>query len=145
VKGGGALVVARGDNSLYAFRGNGTPEFWKFGPIAAFEMSPVIGNELKGEVQGQATVINSQFALNITPNPFTSHTSISYSLPNAGNVSLRLYDVTGQLVTTLASGYHPAGSYSYSLLTTHYSLACGVYLVRLETAGQQATRKLILD
>jgi hypothetical protein len=70
---------------------------------------------------------------------------ISYSLPAAGRISLELFDVSGKLVSTLVSGYHPAGSYSCLLPTAHYSLACGVYLVRLETAGRQAVRKLVLE
>jgi hypothetical protein len=55
----------------------------------------------------------------VLPNPFTSRTTISYSLPKAGNVALKLYDVTSELVSTLVKGYRSAGSYSFSLLTTH--------------------------
>ena len=83
----------------------------------------------------------------MSPNPTTSslNSFISYSLPDAGSVSLKLYDVTGKLVSTLASGYHPAGSYYYSLLTTHYSLASGVYLLKFETEGYNTTEKLVIE
>jgi hypothetical protein len=40
---------------------------------------------------------------------------VSYSVPQSGNVSLKLYGVTGKLAITLASGYHAAGNYAYRL------------------------------
>jgi hypothetical protein len=85
--------------------------------------------------------------LRITPNPFTTSLSpsISYALPVAGNVSVRLYDITGKLVSTLASGHHRAGSYSCSLLTTHYSLASGIYVLELEACGLRLGRKLVIE
>jgi hypothetical protein len=93
-----------------------------------------------------SAVRTPQFALSISPNPFTSHqpqATIRYSLSVAGNVSLKLYDISGKLVSTLTSGFRPAGSYSYSLLTTHYSLAGGVYILRLETGSRTLSQKLV--
>jgi hypothetical protein len=144
VKGGGALVVAKDVSALYAFRGNNTREYWKYGPIGTFSYMPGVGNEPK-EVQGLTTVQKNQFALSIAPNPFTTATAISYSLPKSGDVSLKLYDVTGKLVSTLANGRHPAGSYSYSLLTTHHSLARGIYVLKFESDGYNTTEKLIIE
>jgi hypothetical protein len=85
------------------------------------------------------------YTLSAAPNPFAGLTSISYALPRAGNVSLRLYDITGKFVSTLASGYRPAGSYTYSLLTTHYSLARGVYLLKTGSGGHSALRIVKAD
>lgn len=89
--------------------------------------------------------LQAPFGFAIAPNPFSNATKISYSLPNAGNVNLKLYDVTGTLVSTLVNGYRPAGSYSYSLLTSHHSLASGIYLLKLETDNSTATSKLIIE
>jgi hypothetical protein len=83
--------------------------------------------------------------LRITPNPFQDAATISYSLAKPGNVSLMLYDVTGKLVGTLVNGYRPAGAYSYSLLTTHHSLASGVYVLRFESDGCETRQKLIIE
>jgi hypothetical protein len=91
----------------------------------------------------QFAVRSSQFVLSISPNPLSSHALVTYCLPKAGNVSLKLYDVSGKLVSTLASGFRPAGSYSYSLLTTHYSLVRGVYLLRMETVNRTLCQKLV--
>ena len=50
---------------------------------------------------------------------------------------LKLYDITGKTVATLDNGYHPAGSASYSLLTTHHSLAAGILSARIRSEGDQ--------
>jgi hypothetical protein len=87
-------------------------------------------------------------SLRIAPNPSTTHCSLltaRYSLPAAGHVRLELFDVSGKLVGTLVNGYHAAGAYSCSLVSTRCPLACGVYLVELIAGTDRVTRKLILE
>jgi hypothetical protein len=79
----------------------------------------------------------------IAPNPFSNATKVSYSLPNAGNVSLKLYDVTGKMVATLATGYHNAGTSSVTV--SRSSFASGIYLLKLETDNSTTTSKLIIE
>jgi hypothetical protein len=142
VKAGGALVYApmpgvdQGGDNLYATIGNGTLGFYRYPPTSA----PIAFST--GKLNA---VTSSKFdlssVLTVAPNPFTSATVIRYTLPRAGNASLKLYDVTGQLVTTFASGYHSAGNYSCSAPT----LARGIYVLKLATDGTSATRKLIVE
>jgi hypothetical protein len=81
------------------------------------------------------------------PNPARSTTAISYQLQYPGHVSLRIYNVAGQLVRTLASGNKPAGCY-----TTRWDgrdqlgkpVAAGVYLYRLDAGSFAATNKLVV-
>jgi hypothetical protein len=47
--------------------------------------------------------------LSVTPNPFKGTTCISYTVPKASPVSIRLYDATGRLVRTVKEGYGNAG------------------------------------
>jgi hypothetical protein len=82
-----------------------------------------------------------------SPNPFRNHTRISYALPNAGNVSLRVYDVTGRTVRTLASGHQKAGSYSVSwdARDSHgKQVPYGVYFYRLDTPGFRSVKKAVV-
>jgi hypothetical protein len=82
-----------------------------------------------------------------SPNPFRSHTQISYALPNAGNVSLRVYDVTGRTVRTLASGHQKAGSYTVSWDARDSrgkQVPYGVYFYRLDTPGFRAVKKAVV-
>jgi len=76
------------------------------------------------------------------PNPFNAITKISYGLPEASRVSIRLYDISGRLVATLVDGDIQAGCHSVTWEAG--SVATGVYLVRMETQEFKVVRKLIL-
>ncbi len=90
----------------------------------------------------------TQLALNQNhPNPFNPQTSISFSLPAAGNVHLKVYNATGRLVRTLVDGSLPAGAYQqvWDGTDSHgHRVASGVYLYRLETPGRKLTRKMLM-
>jgi len=81
------------------------------------------------------------------PNPFRDRTQISYALPAAGNISLRVYDVTGRTVRTLQSGFQKAGSYSVtwdSKDSRGRQVARGVYFYRLDTPGFRSVKKAVV-
>jgi hypothetical protein len=86
----------------------------------------------------------SALGIQVYPNPVTSVMTVRYTLPAAGPVVLTLYDINGKLLATLLNGHHPAGAYSYSLLTTHHSLAGGVYLVRLQNGSRTITSRVCI-
>ncbi|MCB9357396.1 MAG: T9SS type A sorting domain-containing protein [Calditrichaeota bacterium] len=84
----------------------------------------------------------SSFVLSVYPNPFNAQTTISFDLPLAGDVSLRLYDLLGREVETLLNERMTAGSHSLSYSAT--DLPSGVYFVRLASDHVNATHKLLL-
>lgn len=67
------------------------------------------------------------------PNPFGDVTALSFTLPRAMNVSLRLFDASGRQVAGLAEGPHAAGLHRVHVEGRH--LGAGVYFARLEAAG----------
>jgi hypothetical protein len=83
------------------------------------------------------------FHLSIAPNPFHGTTHINYSLPQAANVSMKLYDVAGALVRTLVEGRCAAGAYTTSVDAR--LLARGVYILKFASGSYRKTAKLILD
>lgn len=84
-----------------------------------------------------------EFALSQNyPNPFNPSTVIDYQLPVFGDVRLAVYDVLGREVAVLVNGAMPAGSYSATFDATN--LASGVYMYRLQAAGQIFTRRMTL-
>ncbi|MDZ7344500.1 MAG: DUF3604 domain-containing protein [candidate division KSB1 bacterium] len=76
------------------------------------------------------------------PNPFHRRTSMAYYLPRDSQVEAALYNLSGQLVRPLASGFQPAGW--HALQISQQGLTPGVYFVRLTAAGQVITRKILL-
>ncbi|RNC83821.1 MAG: T9SS C-terminal target domain-containing protein [Balneola sp.] len=77
------------------------------------------------------------------PNPFNPTTNIEFSLSRSGAVTLEVLDITGRKVQTLISDQnYNAGIHSVQFDAG--SLSSGIYIYRLEVAGQVFTRKLTL-
>jgi len=76
------------------------------------------------------------------PNPFNLSTSIAYSLAGPGEVSLRVYDLSGHLVTTLSEEYQEAGEHLITWEPT--AVSSGTYFYRLTVDDYTATRRMIL-
>lgn len=77
------------------------------------------------------------------PNPFNPETIIKYYLPVAGYVEIKLYDITGKLVSTLVNNIHSAGQ--HKLTFSAKNLVSGVYFYKLNTKDFSKTRKLIVN
>jgi hypothetical protein len=95
-----------------------------------------------------ATATPRPLRLNVSPNPFNSSTSILYTLPSAGDVGVRVYGITGQLVKTLVDRDHIAGAHSVTWNgrdSRGRNAASGVYLCRLTTLdGNRVTRIMLV-
>jgi hypothetical protein len=77
------------------------------------------------------------------PNPFNPSTTISFSIPSGGNVSLKIFNIIGQEVGELVNKYLPAGSYSFKWNAKEQ--ASGIYFYKLDVSGQSPiTRKMVL-
>jgi hypothetical protein len=77
--------------------------------------------------------------LTVSPNPARTSLAISYALPVAGPVSLRLYDESGVLVRTVLSGHRDAGTYVAGVSPS--VLKPGIYFVRLEAGRTDLVQK----
>jgi hypothetical protein len=76
--------------------------------------------------------------LKVYPSPARRSISVSYSVPAAGQVSLRLYDESGALVRTLSSGTRAPGLCRMSVPA---GLAPGIYILKLDAGRSSATAK----
>ncbi|MCA1802617.1 MAG: T9SS type A sorting domain-containing protein [Rhodothermaceae bacterium] len=76
------------------------------------------------------------------PNPFNPATIIRYSLPEAANVKISVYNITGQRVADLVNDFQSAGNHSVQFNATHHS--SGLYVYMLQTDNIVITRKMIL-
>jgi hypothetical protein len=82
------------------------------------------------------------------PNPFNPETTIKYQLPEAGEVTLEIYNMLGQVVNTLVNDYQTAGRYVIQWDATNnngQSLSSGVYFYRIN-AGEEfhSIKKMLL-
>lgn len=84
-----------------------------------------------------------QYALNQNyPNPFNPSTTISYSIPNDGFVSLRIYNVLGQEIKSLVNQFQKSGN--YKLMFDASNLPSGVYFYKIEANNFTQVKKMML-
>lgn len=76
------------------------------------------------------------------PNPFNPAATLRVSLPQAGEVSLKVYDVTGRLAATLLDG--PASAGVHEVVWNASGQASGVFFFRLQAAGQVKVQRGVL-
>ena len=104
---------------------------------------PVMGGRLLGWLP-----VPSDYALNQNyPNPFNPMTNISYQTPEAGNVSLVVYNLLGQEIRKLVNGHHSAGYHSVfwdGRDELGRGVASGVYLYRLNSGEFSGLRRLVV-
>lgn len=83
------------------------------------------------------------------PNPFNPSTVISYNLPSATYVTLKIFNILGQEITTLVSDYQSYGIYKVKFDSTEHSkansfLPSGIYFYQLTTEKFTETKKMLL-
>jgi hypothetical protein len=76
------------------------------------------------------------------PNPFNPVTTINFSLPVAGNVKLSLYNLLGEELKTLVSGFNEAGIHTINFNAN--DLQSGLYLYKIEAGTFVQTRKMMV-
>ncbi len=88
------------------------------------------------------TVIRDYHLHQNYPNPFNPNTTIEFYLPKTSNVTLNIFNILGEDVTTLVSDKLTPGSYKYEWNASN--LSSGVYLYRLKAGEYVETRKMVL-
>ena len=107
------------------------------------------GKIFMSKIEGNVTSVDGEesaptaFELNQNyPNPFNPSTTIKFAVPEAGNYSLRVYDILGQEVVTLVNGQLNAGTHKVSFEASR--LASGMYIYKLTGSNVNLTKKMIL-
>ena len=76
------------------------------------------------------------------PNPYNPSTTISYSIPAPSLVSLKIFNILGQEITTLVNEEKSAGNYEVNFNASN--LPSGVYIYKMKAGEYVQTRKMIL-
>jgi len=92
---------------------------------------------------GEAPICPAEFELfEPRPNPFNGSVQLIYGLPEACEVKLNIFDISGRMVANLVNGSKNAGV--HSIIWEAGNMPTGVYLARIESAGQERMTKLTL-
>jgi len=94
------------------------------------------------DVVAETTIPENFYVSQNYPNPFNSVTRISYGLPEAARVSIRIYNLAGRLVATVVDGEYPAGDYNV-VWNAEFNTS-GIYIVRMETEILTYSVKVVL-
>jgi hypothetical protein len=76
------------------------------------------------------------------PNPFNSSTMISFNIRNTSNVSLEIFNLIGQKVSTIISGELTAGNYTRQW--NPGNMPNGIYFYKLKVGAQTEVKRLVL-
>lgn len=105
------------------------------GAIASLAENIVVSAE-------ENVIIPKSISVNNFPNPFNSSTIVRYTLPEADEISLDLYNTVGEKIKSIYDGYKLAGEYEIHLDAN--SLSSGVYFIILRTSGRILSHKILL-
>ena len=121
------LVITPEAEKLFSFKGE-------------FEITDLIVANSQNEIP---TSLPTIFSLSSAyPNPFNPVTRLSLTIPDNGNVNVQVYNLHGQIVSTLLSGHQPANI--YSLVWDASNVPSGMYFVKAQADGFTKTQKLML-
>jgi Secretion system C-terminal sorting domain len=140
VNGHGSTVKA--NTYTFSDKAQSTGMYYRLKQIdysGAFKYSDVI--------QTSSAIPKSFSLLQNYPNPFNPTTVISYDLPKASRVTLKVFDILGNEVSTLINQEEAAGSYkvTFSAATAnHKQLSSGIYFYRLQAGDFTSIKKMML-
>ena len=117
------------------------------GQITAYAIAPdgscIKLSKFPTGIDPNNTGIPTSYALEQNyPNPFNPSTNVRFSVPNAGDVSLKVYDLVGHEVMTVVNGYKAAGNYVETINAS--GLASGIYFYTLRAGNYVETKKMSL-
>ena len=121
---------------------------YNYDSVATIDNGSCVFAEYNFDCEGnELSIIDGIFPLkyeitDVFPNPFNPITTISFSIPQSGMVSLKVYDITGRVTTTLKDEYMSAGYYSINWNADGYP--SGMYFVEMIAGEYVNTQKLVL-
>ena len=107
-----------------------------------FEISEIIVANTQFEVPVDLPMATSFSLRDAYPNPFNPTTKMELVMPLSGEMNVEVYNLLGQSVATLASGYMDAGTYDLTWDASNAS--SGMYFVKAQASGFTKTQKLML-
>ncbi len=137
------------DGDSYAGQGKNEKAMDRYGKAwAEAQEGVLLGNGLGKTTVEPVVVIPTEYGLDQNyPNPFNPVTTIRFALPQSGNVTLKIFNLSGQLVRTLVSSEFAAGQHQIvwnGRNDNGEKVASGMYLYRITAGSFVQTKKMML-
>jgi len=116
-----------------SFEDDGIGEEYVTGTVCFSGFNPVDPPPLE-------VIVPDQLAFNAYPNPFNPSTTIEYSLDNATEVTLSVYNISGQLIDVILDGHMTAGEHTATWAPVN--MPSGVYFIELRAGDQRDVMKV---
>lgn len=123
---------------------DGTTQSFNIDDVRKLTFSGVVNVE-EGKLMADA--IQSFSLLQNYPNPFNPTTTIEYIIPEAGNVDVSIFSISGEMIKTLSSGYQNAGTYKVKWNSKNevgQTVSSGIYIYHVRFNSSVITKKLML-
>jgi Peptidase family M28/FlgD Ig-like domain len=145
----GRNIVIYNDNVTYKTAVISFPLFNMYQSDARQFISTLLTEYMEEEVDlTESVIITGTPLLKANfPNPFNPETTITFSLPEAADTELAIYNIKGQKVVTLANGFLSEGRHDLIWQGKDEfdnPVASGIYFYRLRSAGNIQTRKMLM-
>lgn len=131
--------ISMSDGQLVTLRPDTLPlveDIETYFDFTSVDDGPAIGS------QPDLFVLNQNF-----PNPFNSSTRISFTISTASDITLAIFNILGQKISTLFTGRLVSGAHSFNwdgIDDSSRPLASGIYFYRLQTNANAAFKQMIL-
>ena len=121
----------------YEFDSDSDKKGWLFSfNYMQISKSVIVSNEVENDLVSELKLTQNY------PNPFNPSANIEFSLPSSGNVTLKIFNVVGQVVQVLVNENLNKGTHSVTF--DAYGLSSGIYFYQLEFGGQILSKKMLL-
>ena len=135
-----------GEELTFKLYNSTTGEIDSYEESLIFENDMIIGDGFAtfslNDIESDVMIPVASRLANAYPNPFNPATTLDYDIAVDSNVSITVYDISGQVVEVLVDDYKFAGEYSITWNAQNYS--SGVYFIGMESNGEYFTQKLML-
>jgi len=141
--------IEEGDVLTFKYFNSFENEIVEYTESIEFTSDMVVGNGFDTfGLSRKALPAPEEYSLNDAyPNPFNPTTTLSFSVPTEGVVSLNIYDMTGRLVSTLVDGNLEQGYHRITwngMDSNGHAVSSGMYIYSLNGEGVSITKKMVL-
>ena len=95
------------------------------------------------ELSNKGYILNDFNIKEVYPNPFNPSTSITYNLESNENIKIEIYDIKGNLISTLYDGFQFIGTHQITWHADNHP--SGIYFISLNSPQSQSVQKVILQ